>query len=161
MWEEPAFKSAEWLCNRTLSALEKLPCTKHRFQVKAHLMQNVTTKQRSRSTLCDLQMNCKLMLYLQTQNSISWPFFFLSLWHPVLSHGTWMQHLTLCFLSPAYEMLIYRKLLHPRVHFQSPQTFSKDLRAYLALGQWLQDKLRQPPHCVPCFVNIHCSILGV
>lgn len=52
-----------------------------------------------------------------------------------------MQHLTLCFLTPSYEMLIYRKLLPPQVHFQSPQTFSKALRAYLALGQWLQDKL--------------------
>lgn len=167
--EDAAFKSCgknqhsnllQWLCKRTLSALEKLPCTKHTDLVKAHLIQNVSTIQRSRSTYCD--SNVVNMFYRLQMNASSpnWPFF-LSLWHSSLSHGTWMQHLTLCFLTPSYEMLIYRKFLPPQVHFQSPQTFSKALRAYLALGQWLQDKLWQPPHCVPCFVIIHCSILGV
>lgn len=91
--------------------------------------------------------------------SISWPFF--PFFDTLSSHGTWMQHVMLCFLTPSYEILLYRTLLHPWVHSQSPQTFSSALRAYLALGQWLQDEMWQPSHCARCFVVIHCSILGV
>lgn len=71
-----------------------------------------------------------------------------------------MQHSTLCFPSPSYEMLVYRTSQHPKVPSQSPQTFSKALRACWALDQLLQDEMLQPPHCAPQLVVAHCSTSG-
>lgn len=156
---------SQWLCNTTLFVLESILCTKHTDLVKAHIMPIVTTDQRPRSPSYDSTMVIMFHQLPMNASSPNWKLayhgHFFPFFDTLSSHGTWMQHLMLCFLTPSYEMLIYRTLQHPWVHSQSPQTFSNALRACLALGQWLQDEMWQPPHCARRFVVIHCSILGV
>lgn len=111
----------QWLWNATLFVLENLLCTKHTDSIKAHLMQIVTTDQRPRSPLYD--SNMVIMFYRLQVNASSpnWKLayhghFFPHFFDTLSSPGTWMQHLMLCFLTPSYETLIYRTLLHPWVH---------------------------------------------
>lgn len=151
----------QWLCNTTVR--ENLVCTKHTDLVtfdanRQHRpkTQKSLVRQHYAHHVLSITNEC---IISELKTSISWPFF--PFFDTLSSHGTWMQHVMLCFLTPSYEILLYRTLLHPWVHSQSPQTFSNALRACLALGQWLQDEMWQPPHCARCFVVIHCSILGV
>lgn len=154
------------LRDTTLFLLKNLLCTKHTHSIKAHLMQIVTTDQRPRSPLYDSSMVIVFYRLQMNASSPNWklachghfpPFF-----DTLSSPGTWMQHLMLCFLTPSYETFIYRTLLHPLGAFPKVlKPFSNALRACLALGQWLQDEIWQPPRCARCFVAAHCSILGV
>lgn len=129
--EDAAFKSCgknqhsdllQWLCNRTLSALEKLPCTKHTDLVKAHSVLNVSTIQRSRSTYCGSNM---VNMFYRLQMNASSPncghFFSLfdtlpfpmglecSIWHYVFS----LHHMKCSSIGNCCPLRCIPKVLKP------------------------------------------------